>query len=213
MRKPNLLSLENYSGLIDEKQLLDLIPSQKQAYTVNTLEIMYDSTSEMEAVYMSISKVDDALIGLLQRFREVVRRVQCLAHQTFSFYLMMKDHYLKSVSVKKQREDLSTLALLQEDIDRLNQPKEVEALRNDREGEDYNSKGKFLGKQQFVPQYPVAPHKDRINADLLRKNTMQKVTVSQAMQSLINSIEDPINREVFCQVYESVALYHLESIR
>lgn len=202
-----MLKLENHNGLIDEEQLAQLIPMQKRTHTINTLQMMYDSTCQMEAMYNDISKVDDALIGIIQRFREVVRRIQCIYHQAFSLYVLLKEHYLKNISIKTHREDIPTIALLDEDVERLNEPREVEALRNERDGEDFNSKNKPTTTQFFVHKNNmITEPRDHKAIDMSRKDTKQKLTTKDAMEVLKVSIEDNLNRDIFCSIFESVGL-------
>jgi hypothetical protein len=214
-----MLKLENYSGLIDEPQLSSILSKDRQAHTINTLQIMYETTEQIENLLKDIKRVDDFSLRVLYRMKEFIRRVQCLSHQILNLYFILKNHYHKfdvdMPPLKIGREDTYLTELQPEDIERLNEPKLVEELHSPDDDDDQRVKmtRSVRGLSLYTIESSVPNNREKKKANVFtRKNTIVKKNGVKAMQTLINSIEDPINKLVFKDIFYGVEYSYSESL-
>lgn len=217
-RRANLLGLKNYSGLIVEPQLRNLLPTDKRASTVNTLQVQYETTERVESLLKAVRKGDDFAIRAMYRMKEFLRRIQAICQQTLNLYLVLRNHYRKfdqdMPPLKVARDDEFVTELQPEDVERLNEGKVVEELPSLEDEEEQRAKAIRSQRGLTVYQWEnkVSARREEKKGNIFRKNTIVKFNGALAMESLLNSIEDPINRVVFKEIYDGVTILDSESL-
>lgn len=211
VKKPiTYFGVEYSSVLLSEDIVKNIQAHNRKAYTVNTAQIMYETTDEIERLLKQMRRIDDFALRILYRMKEFVRRIQCLSHQTLNLYSVLKEHYGLNKDdfppPKITRDDAYLTELEPRDIERLNEPKQVEDIPM--QAEDEKSKMKASRSESGLIMYEIENRvpmpRTKLAGNILRKNTALKQKTSEAMAKLLNCIEDPINKHVFQEVFEVV---------